>query len=47
MNKEKDRWREILQSVIAVIKFLSKRIFLFMVIGKILIQETREIVLKL
>ena len=25
MNKEKNRWREILQSVIAVIKFLSKR----------------------
>ena len=25
MNKEKNRWREILQSVIAVIKFLSKQ----------------------
>ena len=25
MNKEKNRWREILQSVVAVIKFLSKQ----------------------
>ena len=47
MDKEKNKWREILHSVVEVIKFYVSKIFLYVAIVKTLTQEIKGIFLKL